>query len=368
MFRWSAPEQQQTSRIPRSTHLSSYLNDRTLKPSTRKVGHDDSTHDTVFQTKSGNALILRVHIRDSSPMMTLVGIQATHPWIDTRMRVTGYAPIQSESTWNNSELTLGRAVNAVVKHFQFYPPINIQITNQSLHEIQMRMNQTIQHQKTMGNLGPVNEHPQGTQPVHKFAAVAEVDSDLPRPFAEVLVFNEIDASMHESILSTMHIPPSIPNSFPEVDNMETSQIKHLLHNKPSFQTKLSQLPYVQTMKSIHHSKATEVRNLADDNLTRESDLRTLYDEVQDLQKGLQEKVTSYNKLQERQEELCRPADRRSTVRRLTVAKKDLYNESEGIASDWLEDGTDVNEFIKDFVQKRTVHHVRAAKIERVNDE
>ena len=100
------------------------------------------------------------------------------------MCVIRYAPIQSGSMWNNSELTLRRSINVVVKRCQFYLPINIQITNQSMYETQMQMNQIIQQQKIMGKLGAVSEHLQGSS-----WWFAEVDSDQSWSFGEVLVFN-----------------------------------------------------------------------------------------------------------------------------------------------------------------------------------
>ena len=68
--------------------------------------------------------------------MTLVGVIAQHPWLDTRMRITGYQPISSESSWTTSGLKLGSAVNAVVQHLQLNPPEIIQITDESLQRIQ----------------------------------------------------------------------------------------------------------------------------------------------------------------------------------------------------------------------------------------
>lgn len=99
----------------------------------------DDTYDTVFQTVSGHALILRVHLPQGTtkpPGMTLVGVIAQHSWLDTRMRITGYQPISSESSWTSSGLKLGTAVNAVVQHMQLNPPEVIQITDDSLQRIQ----------------------------------------------------------------------------------------------------------------------------------------------------------------------------------------------------------------------------------------
>jgi len=359
MFGWSSGKQQRPQ-IAHAAHLESYLNDPTLKPSTRNVGSDDSTHDTVFQTKDAHALILRVHFKHASPMMTLVGVTATHPWIDNRMRVTGYAAVQSDRAWLASGLTLGKAVNAVVKHFQLYPPTNVHITDAGLQQIQRRMNAPVQQ-----NRQPMQ---QSYQPVHGQVVVPEtVESDLPPHFSEVLVFLDTDVATHEAILSTMYIPSSPPISFPEVDHMEYSQLNELIHNEQAFKDHMHEMPYVKSMEAIKLKKQMELHDIAKTNLEKEEELKVLCEEVEVLQNGLKKKVTICTDLGEKQTELCKPADKKKTLKKLMIGKKKTYNESEEIAQNWLEDGADVTKFIDAFMETRTVHHVRAAKIEIIQN-
>jgi len=357
MFGWSA-NKQQPSGIDRATHLESYLTDPTLKPSTRSVGNDDSTYDTVFQTKHSHALILRVHLKKKSPMMTLVGVNATHPWIDSRMRVIGYHAINSDSAWIASGLTLGKAVNTVVKHLQLQPPTNVHITDPGLQQIQRSMKGSTQQNRPSVQQGP--------RPVHGHVA-PQVESDLPPLASEVLVFSDNDVATHEAILSTMHIPSSVPTSFPEIDHMEIAELSDLLQNEKLFKDYMHQIPFVKSMDAIKLSKSMEIHNIARTNLEKEDELKALYDEVDGLQKSLKEKVTICTQLREKQTKLCKPADEKETLKKLTVGKKDTYKESEEIAYNWIENGTDVSEFINAFIETRTVHHVRAAKIERVQN-
>lgn len=66
----------------------------------------------------------------------LVSIQATHNWLDDKMRVIGYKPIQNEYEFAKSGLLLSQAINNVVQHFQLYPPKNIVILDDSLNQLQ----------------------------------------------------------------------------------------------------------------------------------------------------------------------------------------------------------------------------------------
>jgi len=69
-------------------------------------------------------------------------------------------------------------------------------------------------------------------------------------------------------------------------------------------------------------------------------------------------------------ELCKPMDTKKILHKLKKAKKESLEESEELAMEWL-DGDDaggkVNEFLDRFLEIRTVHHVRAAKMERIEN-
>jgi hypothetical protein len=68
--------------------------------------------------------MLRIYLPpddNSAPSMTLHGIRAIHNWLDARMKVTGYPPIESGQSWRDSNKMLGDAVYEVLRHFQMNP-------------------------------------------------------------------------------------------------------------------------------------------------------------------------------------------------------------------------------------------------------
>ena len=79
-------------------------------------------------------------------------------------------------------------------------------------------------------------------------------------------------------------------------------------------------------------------------------------------------METYKSLKSRQEELCKPLDKDEVLFRLKKAKRESLDESEELTSSWLSgnDGT-VNDFLATFLKQRTVHHVRAAKMERIEN-
>lgn len=347
------------SRISRSDHLQSYLEDVILKPSTRGVSKDDTTYDTVFQTKGGHALILRVHFSHESsaggqlpPAMTLVGVKARHPWLDERMRVTGYPPIESEGQWGASRMRLGAAVNAVVQHLQLNPPSSIRIIDESLQKIQ----------SSIGQPQPDEDQPQPQQQQQSSPAHGGPASEPPPDYNTVLQ----DEEEIDDVLRDIAIP-EVPSLFPEVDGMTEEEMQELLEDGEKFRSYLGKLPSVQGLFKLQSSVREGNVSIAEENLAREVELTALHEEVSSLQTGLAERLDEFRALEAKQALICSPPDRRDVVRKLTAAKRQAYKESEELASDWVDanDGR-VDDFFETFMEGRIVHHMRAAKLERLN--
>jgi hypothetical protein len=69
-------------------------------------------------------------------------------------------------------------------------------------------------------------------------------------------------------------------------------------------------------------------------------------------------------LEATQDEYCTPPDAKLVLRELNKAKKEAFDESEVLAEDWLEEGApNVDLFVHEFLEKRILHHERAAKME-----
>lgn len=133
---------------------------------------------------------------------------------------------------------------------------------------------------------------------------------------------------------------------------------------------LEAVPYVEQSKVILSSMIESNISKANDNLTQEESLTELFNQVIELQKSLKEKVDTFNDLKMRYEKLTQPMDMEEIIHRLRIGKRESMDESEEMASEWLhsEDAEEkVDDFLKDFIITRTIHHVRAAKVERLEE-
>lgn len=300
---------------------------------------DDSTYDTVFQTTAGDALILRVHLPSGSgnrpPQMTLVGVRATHPWLDSRMRVVGYSPVQSDLSWQGARILLGAAVHEVVKHFQLQPPTLLEITDAGLKRLQSNLGNS----NTSGNRSSATMQPSYTS------------QDAPPDYESLFQIPDM---------------PNIPTNFDEyLDSMSRDDMQQLLDDELDFLTFASTLPTYKKLQELGSSILDENVHTAEANLKQEARVKELHANVTELQESLQTKLLVYESLEAEQNKLCAPPDKKDVMKKLQKAKRQALDESEAIAEEWVEDGGNVKDFLEEFMEKRQLHHVRAAKIERL---
>mmetsp|Transcript_18949 Transcript_18949/g.27902 ORF Transcript_18949/g.27902 Transcript_18949/m.27902 type:complete len:438 (-) Transcript_18949:32-1345(-) len=398
--------------ISREEHIRSLLSDPTLKPSTRRVStRDDSTYDTVFSTKDSVALILRVHLPGAgtgaspspAPKMTLVGFKGRHPWIDRSMKVTGYAPIQSNETFANSRMTLGRVVNNVVQHFQLNPPSDIVIVDEGLKQMnqQYQMSNGNNGSGSSGNTSNMNSNGSGSGGGSGLSDNAHAPPNykqsqqqhkpkypLPPHFTTILQLDQSDVRAIKSKTTQLlsnngsGSGSNDKSSFSEIqsmdrstittildDNLHNSTIPNMIKSTPTYNHNEEKISTILSSNASH----------ADENLTeQESTLNVQYAQISELQTTLNEKVELHSDLKSQVLKLSNPnvdgGEVKEILYQLKLAKKKKMEESEALAYEWLSasssgdakaDVKATNEFVEEFLQSRIVHHVRAAKMERI---
>jgi len=413
MFSWSQPNKRASGSkktYTRQQHITSYLTDPILKPSTRKI--NDSTYDTVFLSKDQSALILRVHMPNnatiSAPKMTLVGIRAVHPWIDSKMKVIGYSNvIGSSADFVKSGILLGAVVNHVVQHFQLNPPTQLVIVDLGLKRLQESLTgnasgnananeneianasasaQKPNHQTSAppppaygATQGDIDIHVASQRQLSVQSQIAEPEYELPPHFRSVLALD--DSSKHQITATLQNLKlPTVSSAMPTIEAMTAETDRATMtkcaddpntHLVPNLMT----LRMIQEMEEIKQTMMEANVSIADKNLKAkdgDSDgqpfqsVKELSEEVKTLQSSLKDKMEQMNELQRKQMDLCRPMDTAKIRKRLKKAKLEAFQESEETASEWLDgDCSGVEKFLETFLETRTIHHVRAAKMERL---
>lgn len=137
---------------------------------------------------------------------------------------------------------------------------------------------------------------------------------------------------------------------------------------------LEQTSFVQQTEEMKKQIQTENYTIATSLLSKnnnEQELHTLHEEVTNLQSSLKTKVDELNKLKTKQMEICKPLSKDIVLKKLRKATKDSLKDSDNFVKEWLDCNDDhlgsreVNRFVDEFLEKRILHHVRAAKVERI---
>jgi len=107
----------------------------------------------------------------------------------------------------------------------------------------------------------------------------------------------------------------------------------------------------------------QIEQMANQNLINEKEFNDLKREVLALQKGVNEKKANYEQKMKRQQNVMARFTTASMVEELKKAASEAEEESDEISNRFLNGEMQTQEFVKQFLEKRKLHHLRAAKRE-----
>ena len=278
--------------------------------------------------------------------MTLAGVEARHPWIDRRMRITGFEAVRDEKSWRTSNLLLGPAVLQVIQHLQLHPPQILQFVDPGLINIQKRKPQA----------NGINHPP---PPAYE----TTVASSANRPTLNNSRTGQ--APPPPSIIMPKIAWPTIPSEFPAVNSCSLEELNRIKDDELELRAFCNRQPITKQLDSVQSKLLAENANEAAKRCDLEKEMKELHQQVSELQTELKKKIEIFQNLEKQQDKLCKPTDTRQLRSELTIAKKEAFEQSEAIADSWLEGNNDedVDTFLDRFLAARKVHHVRAAKLE-----
>jgi hypothetical protein len=177
-----------------------------------------------------------------------------------------------------------------------------------------------------------------------------------------------------------------------LDALSRERLDELIQNELEFRTFTNQLDIIQQYNEIQQQQLNKNVSIAKSNLQYESEIQQLYDDITKLSAELHAKVQAFQELEQQQDAIIQPPPVSKMVRELTKAKKEAYQQSEQIAEHWLQQqqqqqqqqsssllsvstmdestagshhGSTIPTFIETFQAIRKLQHVRAAKLELV---
>jgi hypothetical protein len=165
-------------------------------------------------------------------------------------------------------------------------------------------------------------------------------------------------------LSSVHTPlPVVPSSFPELDNKSPVELSALLNDETEFNRFFDNLPTVQTMRKVRDDLRANNEDLAKRNLAKEAEIDRMRRHLQEKHSVMNEKRSSFEQKVQRQQEVMKQFSTSSLIEQLNAAALESENQSDLIANEFLAGNIDQKTFIKDFMEKRKLYHLRSAKKE-----
>ena len=219
-------------------------------------------------------MIIRVYLplNPSAPSFTLHGVRATHDWLDIRMKVIGYSPILSDSSWKSANLKLGDAVYAVIHHFQLNPPTIMEITDVNLRKLQ----DSLGGGSTAASTGNQSSPPAYQRPSQSIRTSNGGDERLAQSMSNISIKQSPNQVTDEEVNTLI---PAIPSSFPQLDTMTISQIKDLMDNDSTFEEFIQQTSEVSTLNELKQSIISSNVDVAEANMSHREKVEKLSAEL-----------------------------------------------------------------------------------------
>ncbi|XP_072240636.1 vacuolar protein sorting-associated protein 37A isoform X2 [Leuresthes tenuis] len=163
----------------------------------------------------------------------------------------------------------------------------------------------------------------------------------------------------------MYKMPEIPESFPEVCDMNLTQLSDMSENEDVLLEFFVSLPQLKQITSDKEELVTSIVEMAKKNLHMEPQLEGKRQEMLYKYEQLTQMKAAFEAKTQRQHELSESCSLSTLQARLKVAAHQAEEESEETAENFLEGRTDIDEFLTNFMEKRTLCHSRRAKEEKL---
>ncbi|XP_037109082.1 vacuolar protein sorting-associated protein 37A isoform X3 [Syngnathus acus] len=163
----------------------------------------------------------------------------------------------------------------------------------------------------------------------------------------------------------MYKMPEIPESFPELSDLNLTQLSNMSENEDVLLRFFMTLPQLKQVMSDKEELVTNIVDMAKKNLQMEPQLEGKRQEIIDKFEQLTQRKFAFETKMQRQHDLSESCSLSTLQARLKVAAHQAEDDSETTAENFLEGRTDIDEFLTSFMEKRTLCHSRRAKEEKL---
>ncbi|XP_061577830.1 vacuolar protein sorting-associated protein 37A isoform X2 [Cololabis saira] len=182
-------------------------------------------------------------------------------------------------------------------------------------------------------------------------------TDLPLP----VPIGDLQAGLN----GHMYKMPEIPESFPELCDLNLTQLSEMSENEDVLLECFVRLPQLKQVTGDKEELVTSIVEMAKKNLQMEPQLEGRRQEMLYKYEQLTQMKLAFETKIQRQHDLSESCSLSTLQARLKVAAHQAEEESEETAENFLEGRADIDEFLTSFMEKRTLCHSRRAKEEKL---
>ncbi|XP_003972548.2 vacuolar protein sorting-associated protein 37A [Takifugu rubripes] len=266
---------------------------------------------------------------------------------------------------------LGKVIQSLLDEFWKSPPV---LMSSGLSGFQYLYKSGINPYPTQAfhygprHMGPSHAQPTGPAPMtHPVAENAQGPPRVPAPYGLIsdLPLPVPTGDSQAGLNGHLYKMPEIPESFPELSEMNLMQLSNLSENEDVLLELFVSLPQLKQVTSDKEELITNIVEMAKKNLQVEPQLEGKRQEMLYKFEQLTQMKSTFETRLQRQHELSESCSLSALQARLKVAAHQAEEESEEMAESFLEGRTDIDEFLTSFMEKRTLCHSRRAKEEKL---
>ncbi|KAJ1215317.1 hypothetical protein NDU88_002926 [Pleurodeles waltl] len=151
--------------------------------------------------------------------------------------------------------------------------------------------------------------------------------------------------------------PDVPEVFPELSELSASELKEMNDQEDLLLEQFVNLPLLKQVIMDKDELVKSIEEIARKNLLMEPILEAKRHAILDKYEVLTQMKFSFEKKMQRQHELSESCSLSALQARLKVAAHEAEEESDNIAEDFLEGKTEIEDFLSNFMEKRTSCHM-----------
>eukprot|EP00003_Mantamonas_plastica_P015562 TRINITY_DN2631_c1_g1_i2.p1 TRINITY_DN2631_c1_g1~~TRINITY_DN2631_c1_g1_i2.p1 ORF type:complete len:358 (-),score=166.11 TRINITY_DN2631_c1_g1_i2:36-1109(-) len=155
------------------------------------------------------------------------------------------------------------------------------------------------------------------------------------------------------------------SNLPELEDKTSAELQVLLEDEDEFTAFFEGLDRVQQMKSLLSGLINENEELSQTTLQKKQDAEEIEASIAVAEALVAEHRMEYQQLLDQQNAIRQQLSTENLVRRLNEATAEVEEESEQLAEQFLDGDVDLQDFIKQFLDKRTLFYLRQSKAEQL---